>query len=96
MLDITETADSMQYMPKKQALPKPFSDQIREAVDNCGQTRYAIWKATGIGQATLSRFMAGERGLPMKTLDVLAEYLGFRLVVDGKPAATKRKTKKGK
>lgn len=75
---------------------RAFSDQIRDAVDNCGQTRYAIWKATGIGQATLSRFLAGERGLPMKTLDVLAEYLGFRLVVDAKPAAKKRKPKKGK
>jgi transcriptional regulator with XRE-family HTH domain len=58
----------------------PLSDQIRQAVENCGQTRYAISKATGISEATLSRFMAGERGLPMKTLDRLAEHLGLKVV----------------
>jgi Helix-turn-helix domain len=52
-----------------------LSDQIRQAVNSCGQTRYAIAKATGIDAATLCRFMSGERGLPMKTLDVLADHL---------------------
>jgi transcriptional regulator with XRE-family HTH domain len=52
-----------------------LSDQIRRAVEQCGQTRYAIAKATGIDQSTLSRFVSGERGLPMNTLDRLADYL---------------------
>jgi transcriptional regulator with XRE-family HTH domain len=52
-----------------------LSDQIRRAVEGCGQTRYAIAKATGIAESTLSRFIAGERGLPMNTLDQLADYL---------------------
>ena len=52
-----------------------LSDQLRQAIDTCGQTRYAISKATGIAEATLCRFMSGERGLPMKTLDTLADYL---------------------
>jgi transcriptional regulator with XRE-family HTH domain len=52
-----------------------LSDQIRKAVKGCGQTRYAIAKATGIDQSTLSRFVSGERGLPMNTLDRLADYL---------------------
>jgi transcriptional regulator with XRE-family HTH domain len=56
-----------------------FSDQIRQAVENCGETRYAISRATGIAESTLSRFMAGERGLPMKTLDVLADYLDLQI-----------------
>jgi hypothetical protein len=58
-----------------------LSDQIRQAVENCGQTRYALWKATGISEATLSRFMAGDRGLPMKTLDRLADYLDLNIVI---------------
>jgi transcriptional regulator with XRE-family HTH domain len=58
-----------------------LSDQIRRAVDTCGQTRYAIAKATGISEATLSRFVTGERGLPMKTLDRLADYLGLNISV---------------
>lgn len=56
-----------------------LSDQIRQAVEGCGQTRYAIWKATGISEATLSRFLAGERGLPMKTLDRLADHLDLNI-----------------
>lgn len=58
-----------------------LSDQIRRAVDECGMTRYAIAKETGISNATLSRFMSGERGLPMKTLDVLAELLNLNITV---------------
>jgi hypothetical protein len=61
-----------------------LSDQIRNAVATSGQTRYAISKATGISQATLSRFMAGERGLTMKALDVLADHLGLIIVTAGK------------
>ena len=56
-----------------------LSDQLRQAIDTCGQTRYAISKATGIAEATLSRFMSGERGLPMKTLDTLADYLELNI-----------------
>jgi hypothetical protein len=62
----------------------PLSDQIRHAVENCGRTRYAISKATGISEATLSRFMARERGLPMKTLDRLAEHLELQVVTGRK------------
>ena len=58
-----------------------LSDQIRRAVDDCGQTRYRISKETGIDQSTLSRFMSGERGLPMRTLDKLADYLDLNITV---------------
>ncbi len=56
-----------------------LSDQIRRAVETCGRTRYAIAKATGISEATLSRFMSAERGLPMKTLDRLADHLELNI-----------------
>ena len=61
-----------------------LSDQVRRAVDDCGLSRYAISKATGIDQTTLSRFMSAERGLPMKTLDVLAAFLDLNIKV-GRP-----------
>jgi transcriptional regulator with XRE-family HTH domain len=60
--------------------PALFSDQLRRLIDDSGQTRYAIAKTTKISQGTLSRFMSGERGLPMKTLDRLAAHLGWRVV----------------
>ena len=61
-----------------------MSDQIRAAVESCGVSRYEICKQTGIQQAALSRFMAGT-GITTSTLDKLAEYLGLRIVIDGKP-----------
>lgn len=66
------------------AKPPSFSDEIRKAIKNCGKTRYAISKETGIAQSTLSRFMDCERGLPMKTLDRLAAHLDFHIVVGKK------------
>jgi transcriptional regulator with XRE-family HTH domain len=60
---------------------KRMSDQLRNIIDGCGRTRYAIAQATGVSQATLSRFMSGERGLPMKTLDRLGEYLGLAIII---------------
>lgn len=68
--------------------PKPFSEQLRAALKECGQTRYAVSKATGISQPTLSRFVNGERGLPLKTIDRLCEHLGLELVA-------RRQSKKG-
>jgi transcriptional regulator with XRE-family HTH domain len=56
---------------------KRFSDQIRRAVDSSGRSRYAICKAIGLPQSAMSRFMAGNSGLSMDTLDKLAELLGF-------------------
>ena len=64
-----------------------LSEQIRQALANCGQTRYAIAKKTGISEATLCLFMSGERGLPMKTLDVLADHLELNITT------TRRKAK---
>lgn len=64
-------------MPKRTKL----SDQVRAAIDGCGMTRYAIAKETGIAESTLCRFMSGERGLPTKTLDRLADFLELNIVM---------------
>lgn len=55
------------------------TDQLRRAVEGCGQTRYAIGKATGIPQSVLSRFVAGGRGLRSENIDRLCDYLGLML-----------------
>lgn len=67
-----------------------LTDQVRQAVKKCGQTRYQIAKETGISEATLCRFASGERFLSPDALDVLAAHLGLRIVTDGP------RTKKGK
>ena len=70
-------------MPKRN--PKKLSDQIRQAVVDSKVSRYRIWKDTGIDQSVLGKFVSGERGISMETLDVLAEYLGLRIMMDRKP-----------
>jgi transcriptional regulator with XRE-family HTH domain len=57
--------------------PKSFSDQIRDAVDASGLSRYAICNAIGISQSTMSRFMHHQGGLSMTSLDRLADLLGL-------------------
>jgi transcriptional regulator with XRE-family HTH domain len=58
-----------------------MSDQVRRAIENCGLTRYAIAKQTGITEGGLSRFMAGERDMTLRTLERIAPYIGVRLIV---------------
>jgi len=78
-------------MAKSKRKKLRLSDQVRAGVDACGESRYAIAKATGISNSTLSRFMSGERGLTTTALDTLAEHLGLRIIVD-----ESRKPKGGK
>lgn len=65
-------------MGKKQQ-PKTVSETIRAAIETADVTRYRIAKETGIEQSALSRFMSGERGLAMESIDLLAVYFGLEL-----------------
>ncbi len=58
-----------------------LSDEIREAVKASGMSRYAIAKALGIAESTMSRFMSGKGGLSMEYIDLLGELLGLHIVV---------------
>lgn len=64
------------------------TDKLRREVERCGQSRYAISKATGIPASVLSRFVAGGRGLRSENIDRLCDYLGLTL--------TKKPAKRGK
>jgi len=67
-----------------------LSDQVRQAVDASGLTRYRICKELGIAESTMSRFMSGQGGLSMEVLDKLADLLGL-----GIKTARRRKQQKG-
>ncbi len=61
---------------------------LRTALERCGQTRYAVSKATGIPESTLSRFVAGGKPLRGENIDKLSEYLG--LVLTMKPGKARK------
>lgn len=63
-----------------------LSQQLRRAILEAPITRYRMAKELGIHASTLSRFVNGERGLPLELIDRLGELLGLRLMVDGAPA----------
>lgn len=67
-------------MPKKKRVS--LSDELRQAVERSGLSRYAIWQQAGIDQGSMSKFMAGERGLTLESIDKLAELLGLHIVAE--------------
>jgi len=69
-------------MAKKRTRSKKLTDQLRQAIDDSGMTRYRIAQETGISEATLSKFYLGQRGLSMEALNALGEFLGLRIVAD--------------
>jgi transcriptional regulator with XRE-family HTH domain len=67
-------------MPKKKR--ESLSDELRQAVERSGLSRYSICQQTGIDQGSMSKFMAGERGLTLESIDKLAELLGLHIAAD--------------
>jgi hypothetical protein len=68
---------------------RSLSDGIRAAIDaanKAGVSRYAICRAAGMDQATMSRFMGGVVGLQLDTLDKLGEVLGLSVVTADRAA----------
>lgn len=64
--------------------------QLKKAVENSGESRYAISQGSGVGQSQLSRLMRGERMLSFDSAERLAAYLGYEIVLRAK---TRRKTR---
>ena len=69
---------------------KKLTDQLRQAVDDSGVTRYQIAKETGIDESALAKFYNGHRGLSMEALNALGECLDLTITMRRKPG------KKGK
>lgn len=72
-------------MAKKRTTSKKLTDQLRQAIDDSGLTRYRIAQETGISEATLSKFYLGQRGLSMKALNALGEFLQLTIHLGRKP-----------
>jgi plasmid maintenance system antidote protein VapI len=62
------------------------TNQLRALIRESGVTCYQIAKATGVSNATLSRFLSGERGLSCEAMDAIGEYFGWQVVAtDSQP-----------
>ena len=61
------------------------TDQLRQAIDDSGLTRYRIAKETGISESALAQFYNGHRGLSMKALNALGEFLQLTIILRRKP-----------
>lgn len=72
-------------MSKKRSKPT-ITEVLKAAIEDSGVSRYRIAKATGITEPSLSQFMQGAASMRLDKVDVLAEYLGLRLMPD--PDAT--------
>ena len=59
--------------------PKRISEQIRQAIDASGLSRYEIAKQTGLEESTLSRFHHKKMGLSLKAIDEIGTFLGLEI-----------------
>ena len=66
-----------------------LTDQLRQAIDDSGLTRYQIAKGTGIDESALAKFYNRHRGLSMDALNALGEFLQLTIILGRRP------TKKG-
>jgi transcriptional regulator with XRE-family HTH domain len=75
-------------MARKKAKPRRtdlLADQLRQAIDDCGLTRYRIAKETGISESALAQFYNGHRGLSMEALNALGKCLQLTIHLGRKP-----------
>jgi transcriptional regulator with XRE-family HTH domain len=61
------------------AIMENFSDKLRRLILDSGRTRYEISQETGISESILSRFVHGERGLSLQSVDVLVRFFGLEV-----------------
>ncbi|MDZ4817377.1 MAG: helix-turn-helix transcriptional regulator [Planctomycetota bacterium] len=68
---------------------KPMTEQLRQAIDDSGISRYEIARQTGIDESALAKFYNGHRGISAKALNKLGDFLDLRIVLGRLPESTK-------
>ena len=82
MLDNRASIEYDKMMGKKRH--NLLTDQLRQAIDDSGLTRYQIAKATGIDESALAKFYNGHRGLSMDALNALGKLLQLTITLGRK------------
>jgi plasmid maintenance system antidote protein VapI len=68
-----------------------ITEQLKKAIRDHDGSVYSVSKGAGVPTPTLSRFMAGTRGIHGETVDKLAAFFGLELQPKAKPAKSKAK-----
>ena len=68
------------------------NDQLRKAIMNSGETAYMIGKGSGVHKSQLSRLLHDNLDPRIGTVERLADYLGYELVL--RPKGRTRKAVK--
>jgi transcriptional regulator with XRE-family HTH domain len=72
-----------------------LSEQVREIVNRSSASRYAVSRKIGVSEALLSRFLSGECGVSLATLDKLADVFGI-VAIEGTLQQLPRPSKRGR
>ena len=73
----------------------PIADQLRQAIDQSGMSRYRVSQLSGISEAVLSRFATGQTDLTLSNTDKLCAALGLQVVLKPTRKYGPKKSKKG-
>jgi transcriptional regulator with XRE-family HTH domain len=68
---------------RRGADPSPrhcISGQLREIIESRNLSGYAVGQLSGVSPGVVARFLGGQRGLTLDTVDRIAHGLGLRLV----------------
>lgn len=71
-----------------------LSDQIRKCIATSGLTAYRLAREADVSEATLSRFLRGERAMTTDSLDRIAEVLRLDVTMRGPRAAVRKKPRR--
>lgn len=58
----------------------PVSDEVRRSIRGSSRSQADLSRATGLSESSLSRFVAGRRGLSLRSIDRLCQILGLQIV----------------
>ena len=67
--------DNNRVVSKQQAM----TEALRKALAESGESLYAVAKATGLNEDSLSRFLRGRQSLRLDLADRLAAHLGIEV-----------------
>jgi transcriptional regulator with XRE-family HTH domain len=58
-----------------------IGEQLKQAIREGRHSQAALARGTGLSEGQISRFLKGERGLSLESIDKLLDVLGLEIVI---------------